>query len=147
MRLSKIFRRVVLAVVVAMFGSAVTSCNRLQPSVEEVLQLTIEQVNGLTPIEVDEITRLDSASYGEPAQLRYHYTLMLDSLSSTERDDMVAYMRKVIPDRIRAEQGTAELNVMGVTFVYLYVNPSGEPLFELSFAPAEYEPIDSSAVK
>ena len=147
MRLSKIFRRVVLAVVVAMFGSAVTSCNRLQPSVEEVLQLTIEQVNGLTPIEVDEITRLDSASYGEPAQLRYHYTLMLDSLSSTERDDMVAYMRKVIPDRIRAEQGTAELNVMGVTFVYLYVNPSGEPLFELSFAPAEYAPIDSTAVK
>lgn len=134
----KIFRRVVLAVVVAMFGSAVTSCNRLQPSVEEVLQLTIEQVNGLTPIEVDEITRLDSASYGEPAQLRYHYTLMLDSLSSTERDDMVAYMRKAIPDRIRAEQGTAELNVMGVTFVYLYTNPSGEPLFELSFAPAEY---------
>jgi|GEM_PF-4137439 len=134
----KIFRRVVLAVVVAMFGSAVTSCNRLQPSVEEVLQLTIEQVNGLTPIEVDEITRLDSASYGEPAQLRYHYTLMLDSLSSTERDDMVAYMRKAIPDRIRAEQGTAELNVMGVTFVYLYVNPSGESLFDLSFAPAEY---------
>lgn len=134
----KIFRRVVLAVVVAMFGSAVTSCNRLQPSVEEVLQLTIEQVNGLTPIEVDEITRLDSASYGEPAQLRYHYTLMLDSLSSTERDDMVAYMRKAIPDRIRAEQGTAELNVMGVTFVYFYTNPSGEPLFELSFAPAEY---------
>lgn len=143
----KIFRRVVLAVVVAMFGSAVTSCNRLQPSVEEVLQLTIEQVNGLTPIEVDEITRLDSASYGEPAQLRYHYTLMLDSLSSTERDDMVAYMRKVIPDRIRAEQGTAELNAMGVTFVYLYTNPSGEPLFELSFAPAEYAPIDSTAVK
>lgn len=134
----KIFRRVVLAVVVAMFGSAVTSCNRLQPSVEEVLQLTIEQVNGLTPIEVDEITRLDSASYGEPAQLRYHYTLMLDSLSSTERDDMLAYMRKAIPDRIRAEQGTAELNVMGVTFVYLYVNPSGESLFDLSFAPAEY---------
>ncbi len=143
----KIFCRVVLAVVVAMFGSAVTSCNRLQPSVEEVLQLTIEQVNGLTPIEVDEITRLDSASYGEPTQLRYHYTLMLDSLSSTERDDMVAYMRKVIPDRIRAEQGTAELNVMGVTFVYLYTNPSGEPLFELSFAPAEYAPIDSVVVK
>lgn len=134
----KIFRRVVLAVVVAMFGSAVTSCNRLQPSVEEVLQLTIEQVNGLTPIEVDEITRLDSASFGEPAQLRYHYTLSLDSLSAAEREDMVAYMRKAIPERIRAEQGTAELNVMGVTFVYLYTNPSGEPLFELSFAPAEY---------
>ena len=134
----KIFRRVVLAVVVAMFGFVVTGCNRLQPSVEDVLQLTVDQVNKLTPIEVDEITRLDSASYGEPAQLRYHYTLMLDSLSSTERDDMVAYMRKAIPDRIRAEQGTAELNVMGVTFVYLYTNPSGEPLFELSFAPAEY---------
>ncbi len=134
----KIFRRVVLAVVVAMFGSAVTSCNRLQPSVEEVLQLTIEQVNGLTPIEVDEITRLDSASYGEPAQLRYHYTLSLDSLSAAEREDMITYMRKAIPERIRAEQGTAELNVMGVTFVYLYTNPSGEPLFELSFAPAEY---------
>lgn len=134
----KIFRRVVLAVVVAMFGSAVTSCNRLQPSVEEVLQLTIEQVNGLTPIEVDEITRLDSASFGEPAQLRYHYTLSLDSLSAAEREDMITYMRKAIPERIRAEQGTAELNVMGVTFVYLYTNPSGEPLFELSFAPAEY---------
>ena len=143
----KIFRRVVLAVVVAMFGSAVTSCNRLQPSVEEVLQLTIEQVNGLTPIEVDEITRLDSASFGEPAQLRYHYTLSLDSLSAAEREDMITYMRKAIPERIRAEEGTAELNAMGVTFVYLYVNPSGESLFDLSFAPAEYAPIDSTAVK
>ena len=143
----KIFRRVVLAVVVAMFGSAVTSCNRLQPSVEEVLQLTIEQVNGLTPIEVDEITRLDSASFGEPAQLRYHYTLSLDSLSAAEREDMITYMRKAIPERILAEEGTAELNAMGVTFVYLYVNPSGESLFDLSFAPAEYAPIDSTAVK
>ncbi len=143
----KIFRRVVLAVVVAMFGFVVTGCNRLQPSVEDVLQLTVDQVNKLTPIEVDEITRLDSASFGEPAQLRYHYTLSLDSLSAAEREDMITYMRKAIPERIRAEEGTAELNAMGVTFVYLYVNPSGESLFDISFAPAEYAPIDSTAVK
>lgn len=147
MRLSTIFCRVALVAVVAMFGFAATSCSRLQPSVEDVLQLTVDQVNALTPIEVDEITRLDSASYGEPAQLRYHYTLSLDSLSATERDDMVAYMRKAIPDRIRAEEGTAELNAMGVTFVYLYVNPSGEPLFDIAFEPAEYAPIDSTAVE
>lgn len=147
MRLSTIFCRVALVAVVAMSGFAATSCSRLQPSVEEVLQLTIEQVNGLTPIEVDEITRLDSASFGEPAQLRYHYTLSLDSLSAAEREDMITYMRKAIPERIRAEEGTAELNAMGVTFVYLYVNPSGESLFDLSFAPAEYAPIDSTAVK
>lgn len=147
MRLSTIFCRVALVAVVAMSGFAATSCSRLQPSVEEVLQLTIEQVNGLTPIEVDEITRLDSASYQLPATLRYHYTLSIDSLSVAEREDMITYMRKAIPERIRAEEGTAELNAMGVTFVYLYVNPSGESLFDLSFAPAEYAPIDSTAVK
>lgn len=134
----KIFRRVVLAVVVAMFGSAVTSCNRLQPSVEEVLQLTIEQVNGLTPIEVDEITRLDSASYQLPATLRYHYTLSIDSLSVAERADMEEYMRATLPDRIREEKGSEALGRLGVELQYCYFNPSGKLLLELTVAPIEY---------
>lgn len=134
----KIFRRVVLAVVVAMFGSAVTSCNRLQPSVEEVLQLTIEQVNGLTPIEVDEITRLDSASYQLPATLRYHYTLSIDSLSVAERADMEEYMRATLPDRIREEKGSEALGRLGVELQYCYFNPSGKLLLELTVAPTEY---------
>lgn len=134
----KIFRRVVLAVVVAMFGSAVTSCNRLQPSVEEVLQLTIEQVNGLTPIEVDEITRLDSASYQLPATLRYHYTLSIDSLSVAERADMEGYMRATLPDRIREEKGSEALGRLGVELQYCYFNPSGKLLLELTVAPTEY---------
>lgn len=134
----KIFRRVVLAVVVAMFGSAVTSCNRLQPSVEEVLQLTIEQVNGLTPIEVDEITRLDSASYQLPATLRYHYTLSIDSLSVAERADMEEYMRAMLPDRIREEKGSEALGRLGVELQYCYFNPSGKLLLELTVAPTEY---------
>ena len=134
----KIFRRVVLAVMVAMFGSAVTSCNRLQPSVEEVLQLTIEQVNGLTPIEVDEITRLDSASYQLPATLRYHYTLSIDSLSVAERADMEEYMRATLPDRIREEKGSEALGRLGVELQYCYFNPSGKLLLELTVAPTEY---------
>lgn len=134
----KIFRRVVLAVVVAMFGFVVTGCNRLQPSVEDVLQLTIDQVNMLTPIEVDEITRLDSASYQLPATLRYHYTLSIDSLSVAERADMEEYMRATLPDRIREEKGSEALGRLGVELQYCYFNPSGKLLLELTVAPTEY---------
>lgn len=109
-----------------------------QPDREEVLRTTVESVNALAPIEVDEITRLDSASYQLPATLRYHYTLALDSLSAAERADMIEYMRTTLPERLREERGSAALSALGVELQYLYGNPSGEPLFVVEIAPEEY---------
>lgn len=120
-------------------GLLVVSCGS-KPTAESTLRLTIEQVNRLTPIEVDEITVLDSATYALPATLRYHYTLGIDSLSAAEREDMVAYMRASLPVQLRAEKGAAALNELGVHFVYLYGNPRGEPLFEVEITPEEYAP-------
>ena len=116
-----------------------SSCNQL-PDNEMVLRTSIEQINTRTPMEVDEITRLDSASYVLPATLRYHYTLALDSLSEAERADMIAYMRATLPDRLRAEVGSAVLSELEVTLHYLYNNPAGELLYEVAIAPAEYAP-------
>ncbi len=109
-----------------------------QPSTEDVLRVTVESVNALTPIEVDEITRLDSASYQLPATLRYHYTLSIDSLSVAERADMEEYMRATLPDRIREEKGSEALGRLGVELQYCYFNPSGKLLLELTVAPTEY---------
>ena len=109
-----------------------------QPDREEVLRTTVESVNALAPIEVDEITRLDSASYQLPATLRYHYTLSIDSLSVAERADMEEYMRATLPDRIREEKGSEALGRLGVELQYCYFNPSGKLLLELTVAPTEY---------
>ena len=109
-----------------------------QPDREEVLRTTVESVNALAPIEVDEITRLDSASYQLPATLRYHYTLSIDSLSVAERADMEEYMRATLPDRIREEKGSEALGRLGVELQYCYFNPSGKLVLELTVAPTEY---------
>ena len=87
---------------------------------------------------MDEITRLDSASYQLPATLRYHYTLSIDSLSVAERADMEEYMRATLPDRIREEKGSEALGRLGVELQYCYFNPSGKLLLELTVAPTEY---------
>ena len=131
-------KRGVLAVVgTALCAMCLSGCGK-QPDNEMVLRATVEQVNALTPMEVDEITRLDSASYVLPTTLRYHYTLALDSLTETERADMVAYMRATLPDRIREEKGSEALGRLGVELQYCYFNPSGKLLLELAVAPTEY---------
>lgn len=132
-------RRGALACGIALCAMWLSSCNQL-PDNEMVLRTSIEQINTRTPMEVDEITRLDSASYVLPATLRYHYTLALDSLSEAERTDMIAYMRATLPDRLRAEVGSAVLSELEVTLHYLYNNPAGELLYEVAIAPAEYAP-------
>ena len=134
-------KRGVLAVVgTALCAMCLSGCGK-QPDNEMVLRATVEQVNALTPMEVDEITSLDSASYVLPTTLRYHYTLALDSLTETERADMVAYMRATLPDRLRAESGSAAMSEMSITLHYLYRNPAGEMLYEVAIAPAEYAPV------
>ena len=131
-------KRGVLAVVgTALCAMCLSGCGK-QPDNEMVLRATVEQVNALTPMEVDEITRLDSASYVLPTTLRYHYTLALDSLTETERADMVAYMRATLPDRIREEKGSEALGRLGVELQYCYFNPSDKLLLELAVAPTEY---------
>lgn len=131
-------KRGVLAVVgTALCAMCLSGCGK-QPDNEMVLRATVEQVNALTPMEVDEITRLDSASYQLPATLRYHYTLSIDSLSVAERADMVAYMRATLPDRIREEKGSEALGRLGVELQYCYFSPSGKLLLELTVAPTEY---------
>lgn len=121
----------------ALCAMCLSGCGK-QPDNEMVLRATVEQVNALTPMEVDEITRLDSASYQLPATLRYHYTLSIDSLSVAERADMVAYMRATLPDRIREEKGSEALGRLGVELQYCYFSPSGKLLLELTVAPTEY---------
>lgn len=131
-------KRGVLAVVgTALCAMCLSGCGK-QPDNEMVLRATVEQVNALTPMEVDEITRLDSASYQLPATLRYHYTLSIDSLSVAERADMEEYMRATLPDRIREEKGSEALGRLGVELQYCYFSPSGKLLLELTVAPTEY---------
>lgn len=137
MKMTKIATRIAWVVSAVM---CLVACGS-QPSTESVLSVTVEQVNALTPIEVDEITRLDSASYSLPATLHYHYTLALDSLSAAERADMEAYMRSTLPTRLREEQGSEALSRLGVELQYRYNNPSGEALLELTIAPDEYAPL------
>lgn len=130
--------RIVACIALVMsIALSLSGCDK-KPDKEAVLQASVEQINDLSPIEVDEITRLDSASYELPATLRYHYTLALDSLSEAERADMVAYMRATLPDRLRAEKGTAAMAELEIELHYLYNNPSGEPLCEVVIQPAEY---------
>lgn len=117
--------------------SCIVGCGK-QPDRESILRASVEQVNTLTPIEVDEVTRLDSATYQLPATLRYHYTLAFDSLSAAERSDMTAYMRSTLPSKLRTEDGMVALGRLGVELQYCYGNPSGELLFEINIAPEEY---------
>lgn len=119
-----------------------SGCGRKQPDRELVLRVATENVNAMSPVEVDEITRLDSASYVLPATLRYHYTLAINSLSAAEHADMKAYMRSTLPGRLRAEKAMADMAKLEVTLLYLYNNPSGEPLLEVAIAPAEYAPTE-----
>lgn len=139
----RVAKRVTLAVCgIALGAMCLSGCGRKQPDRELVLRVAAENVNAMSPVEVDEITRLDSASYVLPATLRYHYTLAIDSLSEAEHADMKAYMRSTLPGRLRAEKAMADMAKLEVTLLYLYNNPSGEPLLEVAIAPAEYAPTE-----
>lgn len=135
-------KRVTLAVCgIALGVVCLSGCGKRQPDRELVLRASVENVNAMSPVKVDEITCLDSASYLLPATLRYHYTLALDSLSEAEHADMEAYMRSTLPVRLRAEKAMTDLAKLEVTLLYLYNSPSGEPLLEVAIAPAEYAPM------
>lgn len=139
MKMPIMSRTIVAMCGVALCVVALVGCGT-KPTPESVLPTVVERLNMQTPVEVDEITILDSASYVLPSTLRYHYTLALDSLTEAERVDMEAYMRQALQQRVSEESGLEPLRKLHIEFEYHYGNLRGEPLFSVEIVPEEYAP-------
>lgn len=139
MQRSILSRTIVAMCGVVVCAMALVGCGT-KPTPESVLPTVVERLNMQMPVEVDEITILDSASYVLPSTLRYHYTIVVDSLSAAEREDMEAYMRQTLPQRVSEESGVEPLRKLNVRFEYHYGNLRGEPLFSVEIEPEEYAP-------
>jgi len=116
---------------------------RIQKNTEEniVIELhqTVEELNKITPLKVDEFTRLDSVSSFKRKSLTYYYTLLQVNKSEVNIDSIKNYLK---PNIIKSVKNSNELKVYkknNISMNYLYYDLNGEFITAIEVTPELYK--------
>ncbi len=103
------------------------------------LQQTVDEMNRKTPMEVDEITRLDSVAAKGDSDIFYYYTLPETEIAEINADTINKYVRPVIIDNAKNNPGLEILRKKKITMNYLYYDKNGEFIEEVAVRPDMYQ--------
>ena len=116
---------------------------RVQKNTKEniVIELnqTVEELNKITPLKVDEFTRLDSVSSFKRKSLTYYYTLLQVSKSEVNIDSIKNYLK---PNIIKSVKNSNELKVYktnNISMNYIYYDLNGEFMIAIEVTPELYK--------
>lgn len=103
------------------------------------LNQTVEELNKITPLKVDEFTRLDSISSFKRKSLTYYYTLLQVNKSEVNIDSIKNYLK---PNIIKSVKNSNELKVYktnNISMNYLYYDLNGEFITAIEVTPELYK--------
>ncbi|KOS06540.1 hypothetical protein AM493_11215 [Flavobacterium akiainvivens] len=130
--------RLVHKVVLGVLCALVLSCKNETPDNSadlDNLNLLVKEVNKMAPRQLDEITRLDSASATAPNIINYYYTFKQpDTLTNT------AEIKRLVQQGAQANMdGIAAKKIFKgpVLFHYVYHDTIGKPVFEFTIKPTK----------
>lgn len=106
---------------------------------ESDLKKAAAEVNKQTPMQVDQFTRLDSASTIGKSKFIYYYTLIGIEKSEVNLDTVAKYVRPTIIENVK---NTPELKVFrdnNITMDYKYYDKNGNFVNEISVTPDLYK--------
>lgn len=103
------------------------------------LHQTVEELNKITPLKIDEFTRLDSVSSFKTKSLTYYYTLLQVNKSEVNIDSIKNYLK---PNIIKSVKNSNELKVYKKNYIsmnYLYYDLNGEFITAIEVNPELYK--------
>ena len=103
------------------------------------LNQTVEELNKITPLKIDEFTRLDSVSSFKRKSLTYYYTLLQVNKSEVNIDSIKNYLK---PNIIKSVKNSNELKVYkknNISMNYLYYDLNGEFITAIEVNPELYK--------
>ena len=103
------------------------------------LHQTVEELNKITPLKVDEFTRLDSVSSFKRKSLTYYYTLLQVNKSEVNIDSIKNYLK---PNIIKSVKNSNELRVYktnNISMNYIYYDLNGAFITAIEVTPELYK--------
>ena len=97
------------------------------------------EVNKITPMQIDQFSRLDSASTKGKTNFIYHYTLIDIDKSEVNIDTVNKYIRTDIIDNVKNSSELETFKDNNVTIDYRYYDKNGEFTLEISVTPEIYK--------
>ncbi|GGF70102.1 hypothetical protein [Wenyingzhuangia marina] len=108
------------------------------PDLETELNNVAIQLNKQTPMQVDEFTRLDSASSKGATNLMYYYTIMNLDKSEVNLDTVNKYIRPSIIENVKTSPDLKVYRDNNITMDYIYFDKNGEFVIKLAVTPELY---------
>lgn len=109
-----------------------------KPDMEKQLQEVAQEINRQSPVQVDQLTRLDSASSGK-TNLTYYYTLLQTENSEINLDTVNKYIRSGIIESLRINPDVKIFRDNNITLDYNYFDRNGEIVTVISVTPEMYQ--------
>lgn len=128
----------IVAFSVAYFVSSNLFSSKDSSIVKEMKKAVVE-INGIAPMQVDEYTRLDSASVIEENGFAYHYTLFHLTKDEVDLDTVVKYVRPEVIQRVRTNPDMKFFRDNEITVFYKYYDKSGKYVTEIGVTPELYK--------
>lgn len=111
---------------------------KLEPSTDEILEITANNINKTCPLNVDKNTRLDNAIAKTNNYLQYNYTLITIDKEDLSDDYISRYMEPVIINSVKTSPDLKFLRDLGTTLIYNYRDKNGVFIYSFSVTPDMY---------
>lgn len=113
--------------------------NLFKKDLEAELKNAALELNKETPIQVDQYTRLDSASTIGKTNLIYYYTLLETEKSEVNLDTVHKYLRPSIIENVKNSPQLEVYRNNNITLDYKYYDKNGDLVTEISVTPELYK--------
>ena len=107
--------------------------------VESELKKAAVEVNKQTPLQIDQYTRLDSASSRGKEHFIYYYTLVNTLKSEVNLDTVNKYVRTGLIDNVKNNPELKPYRENNITMNYRYYDKEGEFALEIAVTPDLYK--------
>lgn len=122
----------------AIIGFTVTY-NSMNNSLEKKLEKTVEDIKDQFPMQIDQFTRVDSASVIPPSTLQYYFTLTQEEKATIELDTIKKYLKPKVIENIKTNPEMEDLKKNKVTLGYQYHDKNGDSVYTLMVTPDMYK--------
>lgn len=132
--MKNISKQILPLIIVAAILLLFTQCT---DKVQKAIENNAKELNGQCPLEVDEITRLDSCS-PLPHTLKYNYTLKLNTVETMDTNIYKERLTPALLYKIQTNNLLNDLKKNKVSFIYSYKDKNGRQVANITILPDDY---------
>ncbi len=107
------------------------------PTIDELLNKAVSELNKTCPMMIDKMTRLDSASVLSNQEIQYNCTILPPENTSIDVGQLKTNMEPVIINSVKTNTELNKYRDRKVTVSYSYKDKNGAFLFKVSVPPGK----------